>query len=98
MIPDSTDAPRSVRFGTVLQEHPAYADFGDERGGVRSIVRCRSCGERIGIYERLTYELPDRTLVPSGLLGLSDDVKRLGDRVRYFHAACSPPWLRAVED
>jgi hypothetical protein len=82
----------------VRHGNPAYADFGDTGEGVRSLVRCRSCGERIGIYERLAYELPDRTLVPSGLLGLPDDVKRLGDRVRYFHAACAPPQLRVVED
>jgi len=84
----------------VSRNQYAYAENGAERGDAPAFDCCASCGERIGIYERLLYELPDRSLVLSGLLSVPASVKRLGGRVRYFHAACAPPraHLHAVED
>jgi hypothetical protein len=84
----------------VAQGEHIHAETSVEPGGAPPFVSCASCGERIGVYERLCYELPDRSLAVSGLLSLPDDVMRLDGRVRWFHVACAPPrgHLRVVED
>jgi hypothetical protein len=53
--------------------------------------RCRRCGEPIGTYERLACELPDGSMVTSGLLVLPQEVRRLGGDAVLLHLACHSP-------
>lgn len=49
---------------------------------------CAACGERVGVYERIRVELPDRTVITTSLASL-DGERRLVRRV--WHIDCDTP-------
>ncbi len=67
-----------------------HHDSSAGREPVRLAPRCERCGERIGTYERLAYELPDGSVATSGLLVLPEEARRPEHRARLFHLACRP--------
>ena len=51
-------------------------------------LHCACCGDRIGIYERLWWQMPDGSIVPSAFLPMRSSPEFRDGSSRHFHAAC----------
>jgi hypothetical protein len=54
-------------------------------------LRCRACGDVVGVYEPARWVLPDGAVVEESvahLLYAQDDVQERAEAV--YHAACAP--------
>jgi hypothetical protein len=56
-----------------------------------TFLRCAACGERIGVYEPLWWELPDGSIVDSALLALRKDARSGHAHSRFYHHGCLAP-------
>jgi hypothetical protein len=52
--------------------------------------RCARCGDAIGVYEPVWWELSDGSITDSGLLALGYDPGRHSDS-RFYHRGCLAP-------
>ena len=64
----------------VVNRHPE----GNEPGA----LRCRHCGEAIGVYEPLIYMDSEGQTVRSSLLRLPGDARDPSNGMVLFHASC----------
>jgi hypothetical protein len=54
-------------------------------------LHCDRCGDRIGVYERMWWQKPDGSVVPSAFLPMRSSREFDGDSSRCFHADCLVP-------
>ncbi|MGZ4201261.1 MAG: hypothetical protein ACXVRH_04285 [Thermoleophilaceae bacterium] len=56
--------------------------------GAWPFLHCDRCGDRIGIYERLWWRMPDGSIVSSAFLPMRSSREFGDESSRHFHDTC----------